>query len=155
MVDGGKGHLNTALRAADELKIDNIDIIGFAKGKNGSSLKKDEGIIGKEKLDRVYLPQSSAPVFLDRNSSSYHLLQRIRDEAHRFAITHHRNLRKKKIRSSLEDIPGVGKKRRIELLKFFGSLKNVKSASPEELNHVPTMNKKIADSIYRAFHHSS
>lgn len=155
VVDGGKGHLNTALRAVDELKIDNIDIVGFAKGGNVSYLGKDSGVIGKANLDRVYLPQRSAPVFLDRNSSSYHLLQRIRDEAHRFAITHHRNLRKKKIGSSLEEIPGVGKKRRIELLKFFGSLKNVKSASPEKLNNVPTMNKKIADSIYRAFHHSS
>ncbi len=155
VVDGGKGHLNTALRVLNDLKIDSINIIAFAKGKNGNSLKKDEGTIGKEKLDRVYLPQRSDPVFLDKNSSSYHLLQRIRDEAHRFAITHHRKLRKKKIGSVLEVIPGVGKKRRIELLKFFGSLKNVKSASLEELNGVPTMNKKIAVSIYRAFHYSS
>ena len=106
-------------------------------------------------MDRVYLPQRSDPVFLDKNSSSYHLLQRIRDEAHRFAITHHRKLRKRKIGSVLEVIPGVGKKRRIELLKFFGSLKNLKSASPEELNDVPTMNRKIADNIYRALHSSS
>lgn len=155
VVDGGKGHLNIALRALNSFKIDSVDIIAFAKGKNGSPLKKDEGIIGKEKLDRVYLPQRSAPVFLDKNSPSYHLLQRIRDEAHRFAITHHRKLRKRKIGSVLEVIPGVGKKRRIELLKFFGSLKNVKSASPEELNDVPTMNQKIADSIYRALHSSS
>jgi len=155
LVDGGKGHLNTALRVLKDLEIDGVNVIAFAKGKNGRSLNKNVGTISKEKLDRVYLPEKEDPVFLDKNSSSYHLLQRIRDEAHRFAITHHRNLRKKKIGSVLEVIPGVGKKRRIELLKFFGSLKNVKSASPEELNDVPTMNKKTADIIYRTFHNSS
>ena len=109
-------------------------------------------IIGLAKrLEEVFLPGISEPQTLPKISSSLRLLQRIRDEAHRFAITFHRSLRKKRtIHTVLDDIPGIGEKRRKALLKAFGSLSKLREASIEEVVRVDGMNQKIAEKVVEA-----
>ena len=93
------------------------------------------------------------PLVLQHDNLGLQLLQQVRDEAHRFAITYHRALRKKnQTVSVLEDIPGIGPERRIRLLRAFGTLKAIKSASAEELAAVPTMSEKLAQAVYDKFH---
>jgi excinuclease ABC subunit C len=98
--------------------------------------------------ERVFLPGQSNPVILKRNSNALFLLQRVRDEAHRFAITHHRQVRSKQtLYSALDRIPGVGGVRKRALLRAFGSVKRIEEATLEELLRVPSMNEKIAQEI--------
>ncbi|MEN6521032.1 MAG: excinuclease ABC subunit UvrC [Armatimonadota bacterium] len=131
MVDGGKGQLNVAvevLNAFDE----EVSVIGLAK-----------------EFEEVFKPGESDPRILPRASKGLHLLQRVRDEAHRFAIEYHRKLRAKRMtKSILTEIPGIGKKRRSALLKHFGSLKKIREASLEELEQAPTMTKPAAETVY-------
>jgi excinuclease ABC subunit C len=92
-------------------------------------------------------------VILRRGSAALFLLERLRDEAHRFAITHHRKVRSKsQLKSSLDDIPGVGPRRQRALLKHFGSLKKIKAASLAELQTMPGLPRSIAEQVYRYFH---
>jgi excinuclease ABC subunit C len=129
IVDGGKGQLNMALRVLQELDIIGIDVIGLAKEQG----RHDKGMTEEQ----VFLPECKDPILLKKNSPILFLLQKIRDEAHRVAITFHRKRRSKKtIHSALDDIPGIGPVKRKALLKHFGSLKKVELATPEELKQV-------------------
>jgi len=132
LVDGGKGQLNRAAEVLAEFDLlDTIPIAGLAK-----------------KYEEVFIPEEDYPVRFDKNSPGLHLLQRSRDEAHRFAITAHRKRRSKKgLESSLEKIPGIGPSRRQELLKKFRTVQNIRDASVEELSQTPKITLKIAQSI--------
>jgi len=142
LIDGGKGHLNAGHDVLQALNlVDRLDLVCIAKGKFRNNLITDE----------VYLPQHKKPVLFHENSPSRFLMQRIRDEAHRFAISYHRKLRgKKTLESPLELIPGIGKKRRLMLLKKFGSLENIQKASLEELLILPGITQLLAERILSA-----
>jgi len=140
VIDGGKGQLERAVSVLDELQVDNVTLLGIAKG---PARRPD--------LERYFLP--SGEVSLPAQGDAVHLLQHIRDEAHRFAITGHRQRRaKSRRRSELDDIPGVGPKRRRELLTHFGGVKGLKGASREEIAKVPGISAKLADDIYGVLH---
>ena len=131
IIDGGKGHLGASLQVFLELGIDDIAI---------SSLAKEN--------EELFTPETPEPIILPRNSAGLYLVQRIRDEAHRFAITYHRQRRSKSsLRSSIDSIPGIGPKRKKILLNKFGSMKNIKSASENDIASVPTMTLKLARQI--------
>jgi excinuclease ABC subunit C len=139
MVDGGKGQLNIAIAVLKELGLDgNFQILSIAK--------KDEE--KSETQDKIYKPGQVNPVNLGREGDLLLFLQRIRDEAHRFAITFHRRRRSMAfIRSALDTIPGIGQKRKKSLLKHFGSIKKIRAATLEELSAVPGMNRKAAENV--------
>lgn len=140
IVDGGKGQLNMAREVFKDLDINNIILLGVAKGTTR-----------KAGLESLFLETADNPLDLDPASPALHLIQHIRDESHRFAIAGHRAQRDKARRTStLQDIPGIGPKRRRELLRFFGGLQGVQKASREELARVPGINAALAESIYRA-----
>jgi len=146
MVDGGKGQLGVAMAVLKELAIDTVDIIGLAKMRTKSDAFEEEV---QHSSERVFLPGRKNPIVLARNSTALFLLQRIRDEAHRFAITYHRQLRsKEQFQSTLEDIPGVGPVTRKALLRHFGSLKKIKAASIMELQEVTGISQKLAETIF-------
>ena len=131
IIDGGKGHLGASLQVFLELGVEDIAI---------SSLAKEN--------EELFTPESPEPIVLPRNSAGLYLIQRIRDEAHRFAITYHRQRRSKaSLRSSIDSIPGIGPKRKKLLLNKFGSMKNIKSASEIDIAAVPTMTLKLAKQI--------
>jgi len=131
VVDGGPPQVAAAQRALDELGIDDIPVCGLAK-----------------RLEEVWLPREPDPVIMPRTSEGLYLLQRVRDEAHRFAITHHRSRRSKSmVESLLDDVPGLGEVRRKTLLKHFGSLKKLKAASVEEIATVPGIGARTATAI--------
>ncbi|HWN68817.1 MAG TPA: helix-hairpin-helix domain-containing protein, partial [Haliangium sp.] len=148
VVDGGKGQLNQALTALRDLGVaitaeKGFDVIGLAK-------ERDTG--GETLPDRVFLRNRKDAIRLRPNTAELFLLSRIRDEAHRFANTFHRDRRKRAaLRSSLEDIPGIGQKRRRALLRHFGSLKAIKQASLDELTAAPGMGRKAAEAVLRFF----
>lgn len=130
VVDGGKGHLNSALKVLEDLDIVSIDVIGLAKEEG----RHDKGVTGEQ----VFLPNIKDPIFLKKTSPILFLLQQIRDEAHRTAITFHRKLRSKKtVQSALEQISGIGPVKRKTLLKHFGSLKKFLESKEEDLKAVP------------------
>ena len=140
IVDGGKGQLNMAREVFKELDISNIMLLGVAKGTTR-----------KAGLESLFVETADNPLDLDPASPALHLIQHIRDESHRFAIAGHRAQRDKARRTStLQDIPGIGPKRRRELLRFFGGLQGVQKASRDELARVPGINASLAESIYRA-----
>ncbi|MGP9684781.1 excinuclease ABC subunit UvrC [Halomonas sp. AOP25-F1-15] len=140
IVDGGKGQLNMARGVFKAFDITNIILLGVAKGTTR-----------KAGLESLFLETADNPLNLDPSSPALHLIQHIRDESHRFAIAGHRAQRDKARRTStLQDIPGVGPKRRRELLRFFGGLQGVQKASRDELIRVPGINAALAESIYRA-----
>ncbi|NLU36214.1 MAG: excinuclease ABC subunit UvrC [Clostridiales bacterium] len=131
IIDGGKGQLGAALSSMRKLGVDNIPVFGLA-----------------EKNDEIYSRGEKEPIRLPSNSNALHLLQRIRDEAHRFALTYHRSLRtKNSLHSVLLDIPGIGPKRMKQLLKVFGSVSGIRKASVEQLAKVEGMNKKVAEEL--------
>jgi excinuclease ABC subunit C len=145
VVDGGKGQLAMALTAMAEIGIEGVEAVGLAKMRVQAAARSSEIERSEE---RVFLPGQSNPVILKRNSNALFLLQRVRDEAHRFAITHHRKLRSKQtLFSALDRIPGVGGVRKRALLRAFGSVKRIEEATLEELLQVPSMNAKIAQDI--------
>jgi excinuclease ABC subunit C len=148
VVDGGKGQLNVALAVLRELEIDQIDAVGLAKMR----VTRDARAAEVERSDeRVFLPGRVNPVVLRRNSNALFLLQRLRDEAHRFAITYHRALRgKERLRSILDSIPGVGAERRRRLLRTFGSVKRMRAATVEELAQIPGISNALALAIRAA-----
>jgi excinuclease ABC subunit C len=134
VVDGGPPQVAAARQALDQLGIHDIPVCGLAK-----------------RLEEVWLPEEEDPVILPRSSEGLYLLQRIRDEAHRFAITHHRNRRSKSmVESTLDEVPGLGEVRRTTLLKHFGSLRKLRAATVEELALVPGIGPRTAEAIKEA-----
>ncbi len=140
IIDGGKGQLNAAQEAASELGItERLEMMGLAK-----------------KQEEVYLPGKSDPVLLPRRSEALFLLQRVRDEAHRFAITFHRKLRaKRSLKSSFDDLPSVGAARRKKLMEHFGTFDALKQASLDDLKAVPGLPKNVAQAIFGFLHPES
>jgi len=148
VVDGGKGQLAVALAAMRELGVEDVDAIALAKERVRASARSPEIQRSEE---RVFLPGQSNPVILRRNSNALFLLQRVRDEAHRFAITYHRKLRTRQtLYSVLDGIPGIGGARKRALLRAFGSLKRIEEATLDDLLKVPSINEKIAREILQS-----
>ncbi|MCE5322182.1 excinuclease ABC subunit UvrC [bacterium] len=137
LIDGGKGQLNAALEVIRESGEQGVSpVVGLAK-----------------QFEEIYKPGRPDPIILPRNSKALHLIQRVRDEAHRFAVSYHRNLRGKSMRASvLNNIAGIGPKRRKELMKHFGSVEKIKEASVDELAAVPNMGQSAAQAVYMYFH---
>jgi len=147
VVDGGIGQLNVAVSVLQELGIREVDAVGLAKMRVERDPRAAEVQRSEE---RVFLPGRKNPVVLRRNSTALFLLQRVRDEAHRFAITYHRTLRaKERLRSVLDDIPGIGATRRRRLLRHFGSLRRIRAASVAELTEVSGISTALAEQIQR------
>jgi len=149
VVDGGKGQLNVALSVLKDLKI-KIDVIGLAKEER--VIFSSKGIIKKKAAkseDRVYLPRRKDAIYLSAWPPALRMLQQVRDEAHRFALSYYHQLKQTNdLRSILDDIPDVGEARKKTLLKHFGSSKQVKDATLEELQKVPGIGKELAEKIY-------
>ncbi|WP_148254874.1 excinuclease ABC subunit UvrC [Aidingimonas lacisalsi] len=142
LVDGGKGQLNMARDVFADLGVNDVLLLGVAKGTTR-----------KPGLETLFLETVDRTLNLEGSSPALHLIQHIRDEAHRFAISGHRAKRDKRRRTStLQDIPGVGPKRRRELLRFFGGLQGVRQASRDELARVPGISASLATSIHQALH---
>jgi len=142
IVDGGKGQLNMAREVFAELGVTDVTLLGVAKGTTR-----------KAGLETLFVETVDRSLDLDGASPALHLIQHIRDESHRFAIAGHRARRDKTRRTStLQDIPGVGPRRRRELLRFFGGLHGVKQANREELARVPGISATLAETIHRALH---
>ncbi|BAN48276.1 excinuclease ABC subunit UvrC [Metapseudomonas resinovorans] len=142
LVDGGKGQLAMAQEVLRELAVPELILLGVAKG-----------VTRKPGFETLYLNDAAHEFTLPADSPALHLIQQIRDEAHRFAITGHRARRgKARSTSSLEEVAGVGPKRRRELLKHFGGLQELNRASIEEIAKAPGISKKLAESIYAALH---
>ncbi|MFQ5822938.1 MAG: excinuclease ABC subunit UvrC [bacterium] len=136
LVDGGKGQLSTVLGVLAELEMHEQPVAALAK-----------------RLDEVFVPGASDPQNIPKTSSGLKLLQHIRDEAHRFAITYHRTLRKKRTTQSvLDTIPGIGPARRTALVKYFGSVKNLREATVDEIEIVEGINPDLAKKIWEHFH---
>ena len=141
-VDGGRGQLSTAVAVLKELRVGRVFLVGIAKGKGRRA--------GRE---RLYLAGEQQPVNLSQDSPALHLIQQIRDEAHRFAVMGHRVRRKKaQTASELEEIAGLGPKRRRVLLRQFGGLQAVKRAGVDDLSRVKGISRQLARSIYEYFH---
>ena len=139
MVDGGKGQLNMAVAVLKGLGLyGSFDVIGIAKGDPGRG----------EVEDKIFKPGRKNPVNLKKEAEVLRFLQKVRDEAHRSVITYHRRRRLKTYRRSvLEEIPGIGPRRRAHLLKHFGSLKRIEAASFEEISAVPGMTSQAARAV--------
>ena len=131
LIDGGPGQLGRAVKVLAELELD-IPVVGLAK-----------------RMEEVYLPGQPEPIRIPRDEEALYLLQTVRDEAHRFAITYHRNLRSKRmVDSVLDEVEGIGPTRKRMLLKRFGSLKRIREASVEELSKV--LPEAVATDLYAA-----
>jgi excinuclease ABC subunit C len=142
LIDGGPGQLSEAIAVLEELEIEGVQIAGVAKGADRRP--------GQE---RLFLPSEVAPLVLAPDSPALLLIQRVRDEAHRFAITGHRQRRAKaRTDSVLEAIPGLGPRRRRELLKQFGGLQGVARAGVDDLAKVHGISRKLAQSIHDTLH---
>ncbi len=137
IVDGGKGQLSSAVRALEEFGYgDRAPVVGLAKQR-----------------ELLYLPDRSEPVELPRDSEALAVVTHLRDEAHRFAVTYHRKLRQKVGRSSaLDDIPGLGEVKKQNLMLYFGSLKTLRQATPEEIARAPGIGPKLSQKVHRALH---
>jgi excinuclease ABC subunit C len=134
VIDGGPAQVAAAVSALDALGIDDVAVCGLAK-----------------RLEEVWLPGEDAPVILPRTSEGLYLLQRVRDEAHRFAITYHRAKRSKALAvSQLDDVPGLGPARRATLLRHFGSVRRIAAATPEDLSLVPGIGPQLAGAVLAA-----
>jgi excinuclease ABC subunit C len=134
IVDGGKGQVSAAHDALRNLGMGQIPLAGLAK-----------------RFEELYVKDVSEPIVLDRTSQALYLVQRIRDEAHRFAVTYHRDVRSKRgIRSALDEVPGVGPKRKKALLRKFGSLKAVREATVEEIAAMPGFTRAVAEKVLEA-----
>jgi len=130
LIDGGRGHLNSSIEVIQELGIDAVPLASLAK-----------------ENEEVFLPDTAAPLLLPRNSQALYLLQRIRDEAHRFALSYHVKVRRRTTMKSALEVPGIGPKRKRALIKQFGSVKGIKEASVEELAEVPGITRALAERL--------
>jgi excinuclease ABC subunit C len=143
LIDGGKGQVAEAKKALAELQINNVMIVGVSKGPDR-----------KAGMEKIILPDQDQPLDVTPNAAALLLIQHIRDEAHRFAITGHRQRRgKAQNKSVLEDIAGLGPKRRQLLLKQFGGLQGVSGASVDALASIEGISRQLAQRIYDTFHH--
>ncbi len=141
-IDGGQGQLNAALSALAEAGIENLRIVAIAKGP-----------ARKPGMEQLFLPGRDSPLVLPADSPALHLVQRIRDEAHRFAIQGHRGQRgKARLGSVLDDIEGLGPMRRRDLLRNLGGLAQVKRAGVDELARIKGISRTMAERIYAHFH---
>ena len=132
MIDGGLGQVNVAREVLDSLGLPDMPAIGLAKER-----------------EEVWLPGAAAPLVLSANSQALYLLQRLRDEAHRFAITYHRKLRAKaQTKSVLDEVPGVGPARKRALLRVFGSTKQMRGATVDQIASVPGISRSLAERIH-------
>ncbi|MFA0834357.1 MAG: excinuclease ABC subunit UvrC [Methanobacterium formicicum] len=137
VVDGGRGQLNVAIDVLDSLGV-KTGIIGLAK-----------------EFEQVFIPEVAIPLILPSNSPALHILQRVRDEAHRFAVKYHKNLRDKNLKSSpLDEIPGIGPKRKMNLLRHFGDYNSIKNASISEIAEVKGINNNLAREIHAHLHNA-
>ncbi|MFH2000606.1 MAG: excinuclease ABC subunit UvrC [Planctomycetota bacterium] len=149
LIDGGVGHLNSALAVAGELEIKCIDMIGISKGETRAKAVS----LDADADDRIITPGNHAGVPLPVGSPAMHLLQRIRDEAHRFAITYHRKRRNKAgLASPVDGVKGLGARKKQSLLAFFSGLKGLKKASLQEIANAPGIGPVLAERIYRELH---
>ncbi len=136
VVDGGKPQVMAAAQALHDCGVDDVAVCGLAK-----------------RLEEVWVPDDDYPIILKRQSEGMYLLQRVRDESHRFAITYHRQTRRKgMLRSALDDIPGIGPAYQKRLLNAFGSVRAMRAASIEQLEHVKGIGHAKAQAIYQALH---
>ena len=136
LIDGGKGQISAAQAVLQKLNIETIPVIGLAK-----------------RLDEVFVPGISEAQNIPRTSAGLRLLQKIRDEAHRFALLHHRKQRKKRtIISELNAIPGVGESRKRALIEYFGTIEQIRSANPKTISQVKGISESLAQVIYNYFH---
>ena len=151
VIDGGKGQLGIARRVFDELGVNGVDVIALAKSKKKGAGNADS----KRKLDeRIFVCGKADPIILNQESSELRLLVNIRDEAHRFAITYHKKLRKKQYyESPLDKIVGIGKVKKKNLLRHFGDMQKIRDASLDELGKVKSITVKDANTIYDYFNH--
>src|SRR5438093_2559775 len=134
LIDGGRGQLNAALTALNKLGVDGVTIAGLAK-----------------REEEIYVPEREEPIRLDRHDPALQLLQMVRDETHRFAVSSHRRRRSKRmLHSELDDLPGIGEKRRRLLIERFGSVSGVKQASEQDLIHV--LGRKVGRTLYEELH---
>ncbi len=141
-IDGGKGQLTQAGKVMEELQVEGVLVIGVAKG-----VERRAG------MEQLFTLENNQPIHLEHDSLALHLIQQIRDEAHRFAITSHRKRRNKsRTMSPLEGIPGLGPKRRQSLLKYFGGMRGIERASEQELTKVPGISKQLAQIIHETLH---
>ena len=130
LIDGGRGHLTSAQEVMRELEVDSVPLAAIAK-----------------EYEEIFLPSAAQSLILPRDSQALYLLQRIRDEAHRFALSYHLHVRKKAALKSEWSVPGIGPKRKRALLKKFGSVRGIKEASTEELMEVPGMTRRLAERV--------
>ena len=136
VIDGGKGQLNRAVEVMDELGVNEVSVASLAK-----------------RMEEVFVPGRAEPIVIPRGSESLYLLQHIRDEAHRFAVTYHRKRRGQRMtQSALDHIAGLGEVRRKRLLRHFGSLKRIRAASLDDLYEVKGVPKTVAEAVYEALH---
>jgi len=141
-IDGGKGQLHAARTVLDDLGVQGVRLVGIAKGRDR-----------RPGMEQLFLSGQEAPLILAADSPALHLIQQIRDEAHRFAITGHRQRRGgKRSTSALEEIPGVGPTRRQRLLKHFGGLRGLARAGADDIAKVDGISGQLARQIYEAFH---
>jgi excinuclease ABC subunit C len=135
LIDGGRGQLNAALAALTKLGIEEIPIAGLAK-----------------REEEIYVPDREEPIRLERHDVALHLLQMVRDETHRFAVSSHRRRRSKRtLHSELDDLPGIGERRKRLLIERFGSVSAIKQASALDLINV--LGKKVGQTLYDELHH--
>ena len=141
-IDGGRGQLRQAEEVLEEFQVQGVTLVGVAKGEGR-----------KAGLETLFVAGQDGGISLPQDAPALHLVLHIRDEAHRFAITGHRRKRAKfRVSSTLEDVPGLGPKRRQSLLKHFGGLRAVATASVEELGKIPGISKRLAEQIYTLYH---
>src|SRR5439155_13670736 len=134
LIDGGRGQLNAALAALKKLGIEEMPIAGLAK-----------------REEEIYVPEREEPIRLERRDPALQLLQMVRDETHRFAVSSHRRRRSKRtLHSALDDLPGIGEKRRRLLIERFGSVSGVRQASEQDLIHV--LGRKVGRTLYEELH---
>ncbi len=136
LIDGGKGQLGVAVRVLEEMGLEDVAVASLAK-----------------RFEEVYVPGETEPVRIPRDSEALYLLQQVRDEAHRFAITYHRQLRDKKMtRSVLDDVPGLGPVRRARLLKEHGSVKRLRALAEDDLVAIPWLPETVARALFAQLH---
>jgi len=149
MVDGGKGQLQVILEVFKDLFMKGVDAIALAKPRRIEGCSK----LGDKSGEKVYIPHIKEPVHMPKHSTATFLLQRIRDESHRFAISYHKKLRKKRdLGSVLDEISGVGKIRKRQLLRHFRTLSQIQNASLEEMQTATGINRSTAQRVYEALH---
>ena len=136
LIDGGKGQVNSAINALKKLQIDNIPILGLAK-----------------KFEEIYMPNKKDAIIIPKTSLALRLLQAIRDESHRFAVKNHRSLKRKNfIESILDNVPGIGEKRKMLIINEFGSIKNLLSAEKDEIKKRTKLPDKVVENLYSLLH---